>query len=168
MNEFNPYDPPASLHSEPESESDISPGRHHTPRMLDYLRGTRPWTLFMAILTYVGAGFAAIGGLAVMVAAVVASSSTGSGKSETAIVVGVGVMYFVAAALGFWWATMLIKYAQAIGRAVESDRTADVEHALLRQKTFWKANGILAIVYIGVMVVALFVFTIAAMAGAVR
>ena len=71
-------------------------------------------------------------------------------------------------ALGFWWATTLIKYAQAIGRAVESDRTTDVEHALLTQKNFWKTNGILAIVCIGLTVLALFVVTIAAVAGAVR
>ena len=166
MSDFNPYDPPATLNSDPEPAQEPTSGERHTPRMLEYLRGTRPWVLFIAILGYVGAGFAAIGAFAVMAAAAISSNTTGIG--ETGLVVGMGLLYLVGAVVAVWWATMLIRYAQSIGRALESDRTRDVEDALLKQKTFWKANGILAIAYIGLMILAIFAITIAAAAGALR
>ncbi len=162
MSDYNPYDPPASLGPTVGHEAETASGKHHTQRMLEYLRGTRPWVLFIAILGYVGAGFAAIGALAIMAA----GTMSGSGRAaEKGLMVGMAVMYLIGAVVGVWWATMLIKYSQSIGRALESDRTPDVEDALLKQRTFWKANGIMAIAYIGLVILAVFIITIVAAAS---
>jgi hypothetical protein len=167
MNDYNnPYDPPASLGAETRQGSGVSDGQHHTGRMIEYLGATRPWVLFIAILAYIGSGFAGIGALAMVIAAAVTGGPGRTGGAEMIIVVGVGLLYLLGAVLGVWWGTMLVRYAQAIGRAVENERTQDVEEAILRQKTFWKANGILAIIYIGVLIVGLFIVAIVAALGA--
>lgn len=137
----------------PQSDIEISEG------IIEALRGTRGWVLFIAILLVIGAlgglcggGFMLLGGFA--------SLAGGAGAGEGGLLVGMSFFYiFFAAiyALPAWW---LIRYFSTLGDAVAYQDTFNVERALFAQRTFWRGTGILIIlmlllyfVFIGVMVV---------------
>ena len=129
----------------PQSDVEISEG------IIDALRGTRGWVLFIAILMVLGAvtmvcggGFMALGGVAG-----VAAGEPG----EATMVLGMALFYGLFSffyALPAWW---LFRYFRTIGDAVVYQDTASVEKALLAQRTFWRGIGILIILFLLLYVV---------------
>jgi hypothetical protein len=52
---------------------------------------------------------------------------------------------------------LLFKYGRAIGFLVQFNRNEELEEALGAQRRLWKAMGIIAIITMGLVVVAMFV-----------
>ena len=123
----------------PQSDIEISEG------IIEALKGTRGWVLFIGILLIIGAlgglcggGFMMLGGFA--------SLAGGAGPGEGGMLVGMSLFYIVFAAiyaLPAWW---LIRYFSTLGDAVAYQDTEHVEKALFAQRTFWRGTGILIIV----------------------
>jgi len=128
-----------------------------TDTMLEALRQTRPWAMFLAILGFVLAGLLALFALAMF--------ATGSmfnflphqpGTPQAfgpAFAVGFGILYLAMALFMYLLPCLILfRYGTAIGRIAQTGQAA-VEEALLRQKSFWKYVGVLAIVMLVLYIV---------------
>src|SRR5256885_14567481 len=85
-----------------------------TVRMVDAMRGTKPWVLLIGILLFLVAVFSAIGGLAAMTGmAMVAGAGAGSG-APAGMFFGIGVGYLIAPALFFFFRGYLVEKSFAL------------------------------------------------------
>lgn len=105
---------------------------------LQYLRSTRPWVLFLAVLGFIGTAFMALGSLVMFAGAAFAPASS---KVPAALFLMFGAIYIVMT-LCFCLipAILLVRYSGAISRIAVSGQSA-LEDALAKQKTFWKYAG---------------------------
>lgn len=128
-----------------------------TDSIVDSLSKTRPWVLFLAILGFIGAALMALGSLPMLLGSAMMGSMEG-GDAElgamagAGIMIGMGVMYLLIAVIYFMASLYLLRYAGSIKRAVESLGVADLEAALAQQASFWKLVGIMALVFIVMMI----------------
>lgn len=146
MTEHNPYQAPLSAFDEMPRRELPPPGVHHTPEMMEALRATRPWVLFLGILGFVGAGFMVLGGLFFLFAMLAAATGGGSSATGVGQAVLVAAMYVFFGGVYALFAWLLIRYSGAIGRFLATDATEHLEQALDSQRVFWKVSGIVAIV----------------------
>ncbi len=139
----NNYTPP---------KSDITAGNTGdvTNTMLHAMSGTKPWVLLIGILTIILAVFLFIG-MAGMFAIGSRAGMPGS------IVATLGGLYLVMAVVDTALGIYLLKYSSAIGRLMISRDTADLDAALMAQKSFWKLTGIIVLISIifGVVAIAM-------------
>ncbi|WP_298611786.1 DUF5362 family protein [uncultured Thiothrix sp.] len=128
-------------------------------RVVASLRKTRPWVLFIAILGFIGAAFTLIASIPMLLGGGMMGMGgmggldAGAGFAGTGFMIGMGVMYLLIAVLYFIASLYLLRYANAIKRAVTGLNASDMEAALEAQASFWKLVGILAIVSIVLMIV---------------
>ena len=109
---------------------------------VETLRQTRPWVLFLSVMSFIGSAFMALGGLIMMVAGMFAPTT---GPVSPMVL---GLIYFPMALLYIYPALKLWGFGSAIGRLVASRQSVDLEAALSQQKSFWKFAGITTIVMI--------------------
>ncbi len=150
MNPYLPYAPPGVAVAPAPMTSAAGAAGGLSELALEMLRQTRPWVLFLGILSFVAAGFMVLGGLVMAVVGLVAGAASSSPATA--------VMGFVYLPLGFIYiypGLKLVKYGGAIGRLLQSRSAADLEDALTQQKSMWKFSGIAAIVVIALYVVIL-------------
>jgi hypothetical protein len=162
---MNPYNPPPSPYAPPGAaappypmgmmQQGAGPGAPGTVGEIavEMLRQTRPWVMFLSILSFVFAAFALLGGLMMLVAGAIASSASSGGPPMALL----GLVYLPLAALYVYPGIKLWSYGSAIGRLVASRASGDLEAALQHQKSFWKFTGIAAIVVIVFYVIFFFV-----------
>src|SRR5256714_8290280 len=82
-----------------------------TVRMVDAMRGTKPWVLLIGILLFLVAVFSAIGGLAAMTGmAMMAGAGAGTG-APAGMFVGIGVVYLIASLIYIFLGIYLVKYS---------------------------------------------------------
>lgn len=136
------------------NDGGVTAGVHHTPAMLEGLKHTRPWVLFLTVLGFIGGGLFCFLGLFVMIASI-----AGGSQGELWVVAFTGLFYVAGGGLYLFVAALLYRYQRAIGAAVQSDQTEEVEEALDAQRGFWKTMGIAVIVS--------FVLGVLAMVGAI-
>ena len=105
------------------------------------LRETKPWTRFIAVVTFVMAGLMLLGGLVFLVMV----SSMGS-RSRSDVPALMGIVYIGLGALYFAPAIFLNRYASKIGDVLRTNGMRDLEQALAAQKSFWKFAGIMMII----------------------
>jgi hypothetical protein len=136
---------------------------------IEYLRQTRPWVLLISIIMFIAVGLMAVGGLFGMLGVVAGgaiatskSSMRGAGGSPAAAagaVVGIGIVMMIVmlayAALLFFPALFLMKYASAIKRLLASGQTRDLEAAMKAQKSYWMFIGILTLIGIAFYILAI-------------
>ena len=110
---------------------------------LQYLRSTKPWVLFLAVLGFIGTAFMVLASLFMFAVAALAPANP---KLPAALFFVIGAVY-LAMTLFFCLipGILLVRYSRAISRIPVSGQTA-LEDALARQKTFWKYAGIFTIV----------------------
>ncbi len=149
-----------------------APAAVATPAMVRYLDQTRPWVLFLSILTFLSTALMAVLSAASCVVAGVNAASGGGDLKAQSIAVGgvVGFLYLVMAVANVPPGLYLYRYAGAIARLKTSRSAADLEEVLKQQRSFWRFVGILTIaaVLLSLIVMALaVVFGVAAgvMAG---
>lgn len=147
--DYNPYQAPESDLTKPETT--VPEGENYTPVMVEHLKNTRPWVLFIAILTIIMASFMVLGGLG-MFSGGVFSSAFNAGIAGSSILI-FGLVYIMLAGIYVPVIVFLLRYAQSIKGLLNTGKTESIEKALGYQKSFWKYVGILAIVGIGLMII---------------
>ena len=128
-----------------------------TDGMLDSLRRTRPWVIFLAILGFILTAFMILGGIWMFAAFSLIDAMPGQQPLPRvfgpALGFGIGAVEIVAAVFMYLLpCIILFRYGSAIGRMVPGNIQVAVEDALARQKSFWKYLGILMIVLLVVYV----------------
>jgi hypothetical protein len=154
----HPYLPPASEVGGPSSGiSGGGPGGI-TPGIVDALRKTRPWVLFMGIMILLGCGLMVLGGIAMM--------AIGGLFGEAAPFSGLalGLVYLVMAALYLYPAIRLLRYASAIRTIDGPNQAGAIEDALVHQQAFWRFVGLVTVAILAlyaVIIVGAIIFGIA-------
>lgn len=120
--------------------------------MVEALRGTRGWVLFIGILLFIAAVFMGLGGLMMMIGMGVAGIADKGAPGGTALMAGMGVVYLIAAAIYIFMGMYLVQYAGSCSRVVKDAQPADLEAALNHQRKFWKLGGIMALIFMLVAV----------------
>jgi len=105
-------------------------------QMLESLRATKPWVMFLSILGFIACALMLLGALALF-----AGVSMMKGPMAAFGPV-MGVVYLLFVLLYIFPCYFLYKYASAIGR-IPAVGGAAMEEALSRQKSFWRYMGIL-------------------------
>jgi hypothetical protein len=142
---------------------------------IETLRQTRPWVIFMSVITFIGAGFTLIGAISMFFMAAVipmAGMSPGVRGADAAMggmfgamYGGMGVLYLVMAAGYIYPAIKLWSFGSAIGRLLSSRSTVDLEDALLHQKAYWKFLSIAIIVFVTMCILGFLVMMVLIAAG---
>jgi hypothetical protein len=143
---MNPYSPPAAPAPYAAAPYPAAPFPQGAPAAVtelavDLLRQTRPWVIFMSVLTFLGAGLMLVLSVVIFVAGFASSGSDAFPKF-------LGLLYLPFALLYVYPGIKLWKYGSAIGRLVASRTPAELEVALAEQKSFWKYLGVVAAVVI--------------------
>ena len=114
-----------------------------TPSMIESLRGTRPWTLFLAILGFIAACLMTLSGLF----SFVGLSAMGHHNPNSPFpLVFVALVNLLAGLLYVVPSYFLLKYATSIGGLLNFGGQNSMEKALSYQKSFWKFAGIISII----------------------
>lgn len=114
-------------------------------RGFDLLKQTRPWVRMMSIVCWVFAGFALLGGVAIMLAGVM--------SSRGGVPPLLGLVYIAMAFLYIAPAIYLHRYAGRITDLLAQRREMDLQAALQAQKSFWKFCGVTTLVVIALYAV---------------
>jgi len=133
------------------------------PDIPGIMRRTRPWVLFLGVLSLIGVAFMVCALLALLVLLMVGISAREALPSFIAIpAYALGIIFDLL--LGIY----LLRYASRIARYVAEPGEALLAEALEVQRVYWKFVGILAIVAISFGIVAgiaVAILGIAAMTG---
>ncbi|BCR04702.1 hypothetical protein DESUT3_17710 [Desulfuromonas versatilis] len=103
------------------------------------MRQTRPWVRLIAILLFLGAVLGLLGSVAPLLAGLPGTP----GAPPYLLVFLAQAIFCLFYLVPAWY---LFKYAKAIGALLAGGGTAELESALLSQKSFWKFSGIMALV----------------------
>lgn len=108
------------------------------------IAGTRPWVLFIAILTYLGAAFAAVLGVYQLIA---------GAKSNNMFLLAEGIFCLVFSALNGFHGYLLTNYWNCLGQAIASRQIPQMDAAMNSQRRYWMFVGIQAIVFVTFLLV---------------
>lgn len=112
--------------------------------VLESLRQTRPYVLFLGILGFIGTGLILL--VAIFIVGAGAAGGGGGGPFPGASGVIVGIMYLLMGLLYIPPSLYLVRYAGRIKTLLAAPSTSALEEALTAQKSFWKFVGIFMIV----------------------
>jgi hypothetical protein len=138
----DPYQPPRAT-----DYGNTQAGGEVPAEAVEALRETRPWVTLIAVMGFIGAGLMVLLGLAMM------AMGKGLGRGIPA---SLGFVYVIIAALYVLPSVLLLRYSSSIGRLLEGAGTPALVDALRNQKAFWRAVGIMTLVFIGIMALSFF------------
>jgi hypothetical protein len=127
---FNPYQPPASAHTDP-----VGTNAAVSDRVVEALRKTKPWVSLVAISGFVVGGLSMLTGLSLLFFA-----------PEFPPAIGFG--YFVWGVITLAAALPLRRYAREIRRLLHGGGMAELELALEAQTRFWQLAGVITLMTI--------------------
>jgi len=162
MSDFeNPYKSPETT-VVPEK---VQGGSGLTETMLGYLKEASPWMRFIGILGFIGAGFTCLIGIIFAVASSALTDFTeGFGNFPVWLL---SLFYIGLGAVLFFPARFTYNFGAKLRNFQFSGSDEDLEAAFKNNKSLWKFQGILYIVYLALIpfliVVAIVVATAAAM-----
>jgi hypothetical protein len=137
--------------------------------MILYLKQTRPWVLFLAILGFVAAGLCFVAGAFMLVGSRFMEFAQPQGPfSSTVFITVMGVVYLVIGVFYLIPCILLIRYSGGIRRMLHSDLVGGMEAALKHQKSFWKYLGILTLSILLLYVLGIFIFILFVVLRTVR
>lgn len=141
--------------------------------VIDQLARTRGWTLFFAVMLWLGAALLLLSGLAMAVIGSLGSTfgSTGAenpfaGAGGPMFGIGIGVLYFVMALAYIYPALKLTNFSKKVSHLITAPSEEGLASALNEQRAFWKYVGIMMIVVIALYFVAIIGMVIFGVAGA--
>ena len=114
-----------------------------TSHMVDSMRSTRPWAMFISILGFITVGFMLLAAIVIMVLGSVLPQEIDGFPA-----VLMGIMYIIMSFFYLVPSIYLFRYTSAIGSFLDTMSESEMESALSNQKSFWKFIGILGIVMI--------------------
>lgn len=166
----NPYSPPMGGMggSYPMGGASAAPmaGVGPTEMSVELLRQTRPWVLFLSVMTFLGAGGMFLMGLGMLVMGAFAGKAGGLGGAVPAAIMG--AVYLPMGFMYLYPGIKMWQYGSAIGRLVANRSNEELEAALGHQKSLWKYSGILTLVMIVMYFLAVVGMVIVGIAGASR
>ena len=112
-----------------------------TSHMIDSMRSTRPWVMFLSVLGFISVGFMVLAAMIIMVVGSVLPQHFDGFPAAL-----MGIMYIFMSFFYLVPSIYLFRYSSAIGRFLDSMAASEMESALSYQKSFWKFVGIVAIV----------------------
>lgn len=142
--EINPYASPASNIVIERSSGDVSQD------VVNELKGTRPWVLFISVVMWIiGGGFALI----LLFSVFFGRPGLGNSFSSGSLLSNVFGLLFtlVFCYIIIFPALRLSRYASNISRLAQSGSSADLAAALSEQRRFWRFHGIVMLAYLGFM-----------------
>jgi hypothetical protein len=142
----NPYSAPQAAHA-PSIAGAVPHGA------VEALARTRGWVTFLAVLFFIVIGLFALGGVGLIVAAILGQSA-GVGGPEMLIALP---LLLIVAVFYLFPALALNRYSRSIRDLVANPQPAQLEAAVDAHQRIWKLFGILTIVFIGLYFVAIFI-----------
>ena len=136
---FNPYQAPTSAY-DGSYPSSAQPGVRVSDRTVAALRKTRPWVVFIAVLTFIGAGFMILASLALM---------TKSGAEGIGMIFGSVLILLPGVAM--------IRFSQAINRLLHGGGVDELDQSMEAQASVWQVFGIYLLIYLVIVVLGLIV-----------
>lgn len=130
---------------------------HLNQTALDYLRESAKWSMFLAILGFVGIGFLAL--MAIVMTSVISALPETSGPLG-AVKGVVSIFYLVIALIYLFPVYYLYRYASNTKKAIYSRDSALLTDALGALKSHHKFLGIAAIIIISLYILAAIVMVI--------
>lgn len=137
--DVNPYAAPQAPLDGPGPHGSSSGSQIDSWSLVEALRQTRPWVLFLGVL-----GFILATVLAVVAVFMFLVGPGGPGFPS----VVVALIYAVIAAIYFAAAGYIFSYGRRIGSFLRDRRLVSLTEAVVAQKSFWKLIGIVALVYL--------------------
>jgi hypothetical protein len=138
-----------NLYQSPESpiipETPQNTGVMLSEKMLRYLSDASPWLQFIGIIGYIGSGLLVIAGIFGAVGFSAASSFVELGEFPFWIIM---FIYIPMGVLFFFPAHFTYNFGRKIRNYRFSNSTDDLELAFKNNKSLWKFNGILYIIYL--------------------
>ncbi len=135
---------PIQLDDRPDAMTRAATGPQEVSlQTLEWLRRTKPWVRFLAVLGLVAT---ALSVAAITALGLTAEALPGAPASLVRILPLAAGLFILA--LHLPPLLLLNRYANRIGRLLRSGATLDLEEALRAQKSFWKYLGILTLVVI--------------------
>lgn len=122
-----------------------------TSESIVYLSETRKWTMFFAILGFIGIGFLAIGFIAL---AIIGTIGGLMGGMESAVFGVLAVVYLIIGVLYFFPVLYLLKFSTNMKAALEQTKQSKLTDAFLYLKSHYKFMGIFTIVVFGLYLLA--------------
>ena len=116
--------------------------------MIQNIKATAPWMKFLAIMSFIAAG------LIIILAIFTLSKSFGYYYGSSAFAIA-ALVYIAVAIIMFVIGGYLYKSADSYSNFCNSRNVNSLETALLMQKKYWKAVGIVTIVYLSLLVIIL-------------
>ena len=126
-----------------------------TETMVKYLKEAAPWIRFLGILGFIGSGFTALAGLGIMIAFPFIARLSGEFYPAALMGSSMGIIYIILGAVIFFPARFTYNFGAKIRSYLQSNSELDLELAFKNNKSFWKFNGILCIVYLAFIPVAI-------------
>ena len=118
--------------------------------IMNSLRATRPWTLLLSILGFIGTGFTILMGIAMIVGR---SFIPVSDKVPPLVFQGMGVFYILASVFYLVPSIFLAKYSSAITAFLKGGDAIHLGKAIAYQKSFWKFVGIMVLVSVAIAII---------------
>lgn len=152
VNPYNPYEAPQMN----DSTFGPGPGVDAQAAILEAMKRTRPWVLFLSILGFLGAAGMFLVGFFMLVAG---TAMTGLGRGPIdKLTPFLSLFYFVLGAFQLVPSTLLFRFGSAIGNYTVNGGTQEgLAAALQRQASFWRFTGIATLAIIGLYFVLIFV-----------
>jgi hypothetical protein len=121
-----------------------------TQAAIRHLKDTAPWTRFFSILGFIVCGLMVIASLAMLI---------GFGAFGERSMVGTGIaaffFYLIFAVVIFFPNLYLNKFSRHVSNFCDSTDRDNLEAALEMQKKYWNYMGVLAIIYLSILVLVL-------------
>jgi hypothetical protein len=133
-----------------------------SPESINYLKESRGWAMFIAILGFIGIGLLFVLALVMIFAGSLMSSQLGFPGGL------LGLVYVVMAVMMLFPTLYLFRYAQRIGTACSQNDQAALDDAMLNLKKNLKIRGIYYIIMIAFYFVAIFVAVAFGVTSALR
>lgn len=136
-----------------------------TETMVFYLKAAAPWLRFMGIMSFIGCGILAVVGIGFIV--------SGSSIPEIPGMPwfqffgrGIGFLYLILAVAVFFPARFTYSFGSRIRNFLQSNSEHELELAFKSNKSLWKFNGILTIIYLALVPVGIVLSIVAAVSSA--
>jgi hypothetical protein len=115
------------------------------PYIVEKLRGTRPWVVFLAIVGFLFSGLFLLAGFGAIAAGAIVTTKAGM---EPWIMAAAGAFYLVIGGVYVIPCVGMIRFGSSIGDLIREPRMERLGAAMDRERWFWKASGIIVAVFL--------------------
>jgi hypothetical protein len=119
-----------------------------TAVMMGYLKAASPWLRFLGILGFIGSGLMILGGI---ITASFSSFILNFLEEMATLPSGFTLIYVALGVINFFPARFTYLFGAKIRDYALSNSEKDLESALKNNRSLWKFNGILSIVYLALI-----------------